>query len=46
MGNLNAARPNHPARNAMNLEKAASGLSRGMNRTTGSLPRCYRLPGR
>jgi len=39
MGNLNVAKRNHPARNAMNLEKAASGLSRGVKCTTGSLPR-------
>lgn len=39
MGNLNVARRNNPARNAINLEKAAAGLSRGVNCTTGSLPR-------
>jgi hypothetical protein len=30
MANLNLARRNNPARNAMNLEKAAAGLSRGV----------------
>jgi len=30
MGNLQVARRNNPAVNAMNLEKAAAGLSRGV----------------
>jgi hypothetical protein len=39
MGNLNVVRRNNPARHAMNLEKAATGLSRGVQCTTGGLPR-------
>jgi hypothetical protein len=39
MGNLNVARRNNPARNGMHLEKAATGLGRGVKCTTGGLPR-------
>ena len=46
MGNLNVARRNHPARHAMNLEKGATGLSRAVKCTTGSLPRDIGLPAR
>jgi hypothetical protein len=31
MGNLNVTRRNHPARNAINLEKAAGGRRRRVN---------------